>query len=363
MRKVFLYSLFTILLIASCTDKNAYKLSGSFPNDDFEGKTVYLISLNQDILDSAKVKNKQFKFDGIAPVKSEVHFIQFDEQNQPAIFFPEPGKIELSFDSTFIPQVKGTPLNDNFQQFSNEIAQMFKSSMELLDTMSKELEEEKITEKEFSEKRESFLNKFQAKVYGFIKSNIQTPLGEYLFLDYSYYLKPEQMIELISMSEPEFKAMENVQRAEKIAVAQTASAAGKPYINIKGKNQDDKDVSLSDYVGKGKIVLVDFWASWCGPCIKTLPEMIKIYQKYKNKGFEIVGVSLDNEKTAWENATKKHQITWPQFSNLQGWTDEAAQAYGINSIPATFLIGKDGIIIEKNPEVKTLELKLEELLK
>ncbi|GHS93384.1 hypothetical protein FACS1894203_5890 [Bacteroidia bacterium] len=91
--------------------------------------------------------------------------------------------------------------------------------------------------------------------------------------------------------------------------------------------------------------------------------MVKIYQKYKNKGFEIVGVSLDNEKTAWENATKKHQITWPQFSNLQGWADEAAQAYGINSIPATFLIGKDGVIIEKNLEARTLELKLEELLK
>ena len=102
---------------------------------------------------------------------------------------------------------------------------------------------------------------------------------------------------------------------------------------------------LSDL--RGKYVLIDFWASWCGPCRRENPNVIKTYAAYKDKGFEIFGVSLDQEKSAWINAIAKDQLTWPHVSDLQYWNSVAAQAYQVSSIPMTFLLDPQGKIIAK----------------
>jgi peroxiredoxin len=102
---------------------------------------------------------------------------------------------------------------------------------------------------------------------------------------------------------------------------------------------------LSDL--RGKYVLIDFWASWCGPCRRENPNVIKTYATYKDKGFEIFGVSLDQEKTAWINAIAKDQLTWPHVSDLQYWNSVAAQAYQVSSIPMTFLLDPQGKVIAK----------------
>jgi peroxiredoxin len=102
---------------------------------------------------------------------------------------------------------------------------------------------------------------------------------------------------------------------------------------------------LSDL--RGKYVLIDFWASWCGPCRRENPNVIKTYATYKDKGFEIFGVSLDQEKAAWINAIAKDQLTWPHVSDLQYWNSVAAQAYQVSSIPMTFLLDPQGKVIAK----------------
>ncbi len=363
MKHSILLSFIVLFFAASCTDKEAFKVTGTFAGDDFNGKTVYLIDFNQEKIDSAKVENKQFKLKGSTVDITDVCFIQYSEQYRPVVFFPEPGSIEATIDSSFTPHIKGTTLNDSYQNFTDEVYKMIDSSMQLAETLNKDMEEGKITEQDFKNKQDEFLNEFRGKIYGFVKQNIQNPVGEFLFLDNYNYLSAEQSLELIPMMNPEFKSKESVQRAEKMAQAEAASGIGKSFIDVKGKSLDGKEVSLSDYAGKGKIVLIDFWASWCGPCIKTLPELVTTYQKYKNKGFEIVGISLDDDQQKWADATAKHKITWPQLSNLQGWTDEASQAYGINSIPSTILLDENGVIIEKNMDAKALDQKLAELLK
>lgn len=122
-----------------------------------------------------------------------------------------------------------------------------------------------------------------------------------------------------------------------------------------------KTVSLADF--KGKYVLVDFWASWCGPCKGQIPFLKAANDKYKNKNFVVLGVSLDSKREAWVKGIEKDNLDWLHISGLKGWDDAAAKAYGIGAIPANVLIGPDGTIVEKNLMGEALEAKLSELLK
>ena len=124
---------------------------------------------------------------------------------------------------------------------------------------------------------------------------------------------------------------------------------------------NDKDLPLSAL--RGKVVLIDFWASWCGPCRKELPNVKRCYEKYKNKGFEILGVSLDKNRDEWIEAISKEGLTWPQVSDLKFWQSEACQIYAVQSIPYTVLIDKKGIIIATDLRGADLDKKLAEVLK
>lgn len=122
-----------------------------------------------------------------------------------------------------------------------------------------------------------------------------------------------------------------------------------------------KIISLSEF--KGKYVLVDFWASWCAPCRAANPELVKIYNRFKNKNFTILGVSLDSKKTSWANAIQKDRLSWPQISDLKGWNSAPAATYGVEAIPASFLVDPEGKVIAKNLKADSLKLKLSQVLK
>lgn len=125
------------------------------------------------------------------------------------------------------------------------------------------------------------------------------------------------------------------------------------------KNPDGKELKLSDY--KGKIVLIDFWASWCGPCRRENPNVVRVYNKFKDKGFEIFGVSLDKSKDKWIKAIEKDKLTWPHVSDLKGWGSKHAKDYGVTGIPQTFLVDKEGKIIAKNLKGAQLDAQLTKL--
>lgn len=130
------------------------------------------------------------------------------------------------------------------------------------------------------------------------------------------------------------------------------------------------DISLTDHKGvltnlsdlKGKYVLLDFWASWCGPCRKENPNLVKVYKMFNTKGFEIYSVSIDESKEAWLGAISEDQLTWPQVSDLKGWEGSTAIQYGIEAIPSNFLIDKQGKIIYKNLDSKQLQMLLNKIL-
>lgn len=145
--------------------------------------------------------------------------------------------------------------------------------------------------------------------------------------------------------------------------AETPASVGNQFIDFTMNDIDGKPHKLSEYIGKGKYVLIDFWASWCPPCREEMPNVKKVYEQYKDKGFDIVGISLDKNKEDWQKGITNLGITWHQLSDLKWWRNEGAAKYGVRAIPATFLVDPNGKIIAKDLRGEALGQKIAEVLK
>jgi len=142
---------------------------------------------------------------------------------------------------------------------------------------------------------------------------------------------------------PDSKQAAMLKQQEAAKKLRTGLKAGAKFPDFQVKDLDGKPLSISGC--KGKVVLIDFWATWCGPCVAELPNVLKAYDKYHKDGFEIIGISLDKDQKKLETFIKDKQMTWPQFFDGKGWQNELGQKYGVNSIPATYLLDREGVII------------------
>lgn len=159
-----------------------------------------------------------------------------------------------------------------------------------------------------------------------------------------------------SSTPKEVSPVPNAQATQRVLLGPGDAAPGFSQASLSGLS-----LSLSDF--RDRYVLLDFWASWCVPCRKVNPDLVKLYDKHKGANFEILGISLDSDHQKWEEAIQTDRLSWPQVSDLKGWKNEVAALYGIRAIPQSFLIDPQGKIVAKNPKVEELDKKLEELLK
>lgn len=159
------------------------------------------------------------------------------------------------------------------------------------------------------------------------------------------FLTLDEYEEILHRFSPEVKKTEKWQRYAAFVTNERAMQVGKPCPEIVVKGHEGETIRLSELLKKNKIVLIDFWASWCGPCRMSLPSLKRMYEKYHDKGMEVLSVSLDNEKAAWDKAYKDEKLPWKDGSNLLGWEDPLVLQFAVRGIPHQLIVGSDGKIL------------------
>lgn len=371
MKKIALILIAAITVI-SCK-KEGYEITGTANGVD-NGKNVYLEAQSETgpvALDTAVVENGKFKFDGKLKDGVELAFVRIETLNGSLPIILEDGDIAIEFNKDTIQKSKigGTKNNDKFQSYNDKSNIIFKKMMKFQEenqqkmmqaqqtqdtvTASALMKEYNKFQEELNEQSKAFIN---ANPDAFISSLL---LENFLMRNSITAEEAKKFYEKLDKSLLETKSGKNI---TKMMEAMSAATVGSAAPEFSAPSPDGKTISLKESLGK--VTLIDFWASWCGPCRKENPNVVAMYNELHDKGFNIIGVSLDNPggDQAWKDAIAKDGLTWNQVSNLKGWKDPIAEQYNVKSIPATFLLDASGKIVAKDLRGDALKAKVKELL-
>lgn len=364
MRRISYLLAVVALVLVSCTPKS-YKITGTVEGS-MDGDTVYIMKrVNRQFvpMDTAIIANGEFVFTGVQDAAENCYLTYMGEDDMRPIyidFFIENGNINVSMVRTEGGDVvSGTPINDAYQAFKNNMQVVYNKRSELAQKLQTVAAEDVKAE---VEKLNALDGELTAVIKEGINANLSNPLGLFLLNSHNYYMEFDELGDILSNIPENLQNDERVIRLNELVETAKITAVGQKFTDFEMNDTEGNPVKLSDYAGKGKLVLVDCWASWCGPCRNEMPKLVEAYAKYKDKGLEIVGVSLDRAAEPWIKGLEQMNMTWPQMSDLKYWESEVVKLYAIRSIPHVILIDGDGLIISRGLHGDELLAKLDELM-
>jgi thiol-disulfide isomerase/thioredoxin len=364
--KKLLYIVGVLAFLASCTPKNQVVITGEIA--ELENGMLFLKvkeSKQWLILDSCKIEKGKFKMSfqleepRLAFLVTEPETEMF--QNLP--IFLESGNIQITInESDGNPIISGSKLHDEYTDAINKLDAIDHQYEALIGTYNQAQQEGDITQMAAAKlEMDSLDNAYLASIKNHINAHSSSPVSVTLVTtQLIYYLSLQEMKEIktgLDTSLYHTKAIQPLD--ERISVLQKFEPG-----------QTVEEISLPDTSGtihnlselRGKYVLLDFWASWCGPCRRENPTLVAVYQKFQNRGFDIYAISLDKSREAWINAIEKDNLTWTHVSELKGWEGAVSQSFGIISIPSNLLLDPEGKVISRNVFGEQLEEILTPLL-
>ncbi len=366
--KTTLYAIAALLVLAACGgSSDGYKLEGTLTGELENGTQVFLKKTderNQPVdVDTATVENGVFSFAGAA-TGPELHYIFINKirGNIPVIL--ENGTIEVSAqkDSLAYAKISGTPQNKLFASFLKESRAMsaransMYNDMRTATTQNDTVQMNSLRDEYFELQEEA--KKFEMD---FARENPDA-LISLMILDKVYTTKAigdEEAKVLFDALAPELKETSVGKKLKEKLDKGKSTSIGATAPNFTGPSPTGEELALHDVLGK--VTILDFWAAWCKPCRVENPNVVRIYNKYHDKGLNILGVSLDRKAEDWKKAIEDDGLAWNHVSNVN-YFDEIAQLYNVNAIPATFILDEKGVIIAKDLRGAALEEKIAELL-
>ncbi|MBQ2842864.1 MAG: AhpC/TSA family protein [Alistipes sp.] len=342
------------MVAISCSTQPKFTISGTMRGDH---TMAYLWDrATRTYLDSVAMEEGQFRFEGVYEKPCQLTILDANDPDKAKQFITilvEPGDIQIAPDPEDEREhlVTGTPANDAYAAYY--VAQ----GRDFAEMRAAETSEERRAELEQA---------MRDREWALIENNTHNLIAPLQLRTETYDLSADELMAWVERMTPEIQATPEAQELVKVAEVKRRTEVGQPYIDFEDNDAEGNAVSLKSVIENpaNKYVLLDFWASWCGPCMAEMPHLKEVYAAYHKKGFEIVGVTLDHKREMWLGAIEKHQLNWIQLGSMNAWSNPVSEAYGVQGIPSNFLFDcSTGKILAVNLRGEAVMEKIAELLK
>lgn len=371
MKKV-VFIIVSALVLWSCNNlkDNEFVISGTADGVKNGEKVFVEIQTETGLtaMDTAVVTDGKFELRGITE-SIDLGFVRFESENINLPVILEEGKITLTIvkDSLHKSTLGGTPNNQKFQKFNSDSRAISEKVVKFEKDNGPAMQQAQMTQdtatiNKLIKEYKGFQDEMNAYSKKFIKQNKDAYLSVLLLENFlmRQYLTPEEVKTYFDGLDKSLHETKSGKKIKSTLDALTSVVVGKAAPNFSAPSPDGKTISLKESLGK--VTIIDFWASWCGPCRMENPNVVALYKEFNPQGLNIIGVSLDKDAAKWKEAIAKDGLTWTQVSNLKFWEDPIAKQYNVQSIPATFILDAKGNIVAKDLRGDELRAKVKELL-
>ncbi|MDT8392785.1 MAG: TlpA disulfide reductase family protein [Bacteroidales bacterium] len=366
MKKLF-YLLIAVFLMASCSpEKNDSQYVITVQIDTLIDGNAYLQKREGGEwvrIDTAVIEEGTFSMEGVVdfPV---MHYIFIENLKRNVPIFLDEGNIVVSVfnNDRNATTITGSVAHDQYTKYLDEI-QTYEDRMRELYKEYRIVRDSGTAEERDSVEQslDALYDEQQQFIKDYVFENNTDVVAPFIAYRNAYSWTVDELMKVVNNFDPALEASPDyAELVDRIEILKRVDI-GQPLIDFTMKDTSGVDITLSE-ISKGKYMLVDFWASWCGPCRAENPNIVACYNDFHDRGFDILGVSFDNTRDKWIKAIHDDGLTWHHVSDLQYWNNAAGKLYGIRSIPSSIILDPDGIIVARNLRGDELREKLEELL-